>query len=216
MMLYQKYAPRSWSDYVGQPKAVATVRRVLERDGFDRGAWWIECAGANNSGTGKSALAGLIADGLADPFFVTRLNGRQCTQAAVEGISRDCRIMSWNADKPFKVWIIDEAHALTQGAIDLFLSFLEDLPRHCVIIFTTTRAVDEGLFGAHDSGPFASRCHRVRLTNQGITQAYAERLRACAVAEGLDGKPISAYVACMRRQKNNLRGGFQELEDGTI
>ena len=40
MMLYQKYRPRSWTDYIGQPKAVATVRRVLDRDGFDRGAWW--------------------------------------------------------------------------------------------------------------------------------------------------------------------------------
>ena len=57
MMLYRKHEPTTWADYVGQPKAVERVRKVLNRAGFDRGAFWIECAGANNSGTGKTTLA---------------------------------------------------------------------------------------------------------------------------------------------------------------
>ena len=105
---------------------------------------------------------------------------------------------------------------MTQGAVDLFLTFLEAMPRHCVVIFTTTRAVDDDLFGDRDSGPFASRCHRVRLTNQGVTRAYAERLKHCCQLEGIDGVEIERYIACMRRNHNNLRGGFQEAEAGTI
>ena len=65
MQLYQKYRPRFWADYVGQDKAVAVVRRIIERDGFDRGAFWIEASGANNSGVGKTTLAWLIAGQLA-------------------------------------------------------------------------------------------------------------------------------------------------------
>ena len=43
--LYQQYRPKSWSDLVGQDKAVAVARRIVERQGFDRGAFFIDCAG---------------------------------------------------------------------------------------------------------------------------------------------------------------------------
>ena len=52
MQLYRKYRPRLWADYVGQPKAVKVAQAILSRYGFDRGAFWIESAGTNNSGVG--------------------------------------------------------------------------------------------------------------------------------------------------------------------
>ena len=47
--LYQQYRPKSWADLVGQDKAVAVARRVVERQGFDRGAFFIDCAGGNKA-----------------------------------------------------------------------------------------------------------------------------------------------------------------------
>jgi DNA polymerase III delta prime subunit len=216
-MLHQTYQPKTWSDYVGQPKAVKAVRRIIERPGFDRGVFWIEAAGANNSGVGKSALANLIASQLADPFFVTHLSGAKCDKAAVEDMARAARLSVWgDGSKPFRVWIIDEAHAMTAGAVDLMLTFLEALPRHSCVIFTTTRRVDADLFGDHDSGPFASRCFQVTLTNQGLAQAFAERAKQIAVAEGLDGQDIAEYVKRVKYRKNNMRAVLQDIQAGAM
>jgi len=216
MMLYQKYRPATWADFVGQDKAAARVRRIIERQDFDRGAFWIEAAGANNSGIGKTSLAWIIARSLADDFFITELDGGRCDKRAVEDMERASRTMTWCASKPFRVWIVNEAHAVTQGAVDAFLTFLEALPRHCVVIFTTTRRVEEGLFGDMDSGPFASRCHRITLTNQGLAQAFAERARMIAQAEGLDGRPVEAYVKLVQTCKNNMRAVLQRIEAGEM
>ena len=215
MMLHEKYRPREWSDLVGQDKAVAVARRIVERDGFDRGAFFIDCAGSNNSGTGKSSLAWVIAGTLADPFFITEIPGAKMDKAAVAEIERSAHLCSWSADKPFRVWIVNEAHAVTQGAVDLLLTFLEALPRHCVVIFTTTRQPEEELFGT-DNGPLYSRCHCIRLTNQGIAEPFARRIKAIAEAEGLDGQPIAKYVALIRQCKNNMRRAIQLVEAGEL
>ncbi len=216
MMLYAKYRPAMWDDLVGQDKAAKRVRRIIERQDFDRGAFWIEAAGGNNSGIGKTSLAWIIGRQLADDFFITELDGGRCDKRAVEDMERASHLSAWNASKPFRAWIVNEAHAVTQGAVDALLTFLEALPRRCVVIFTTTRRVDADLFGDHDSGPFSSRCHRITLTNQGLAQAFAERAKRIAEAEGLDGRPVEAYVKLVRACQNNMRSVLQRIEAGEM
>ena len=213
--LYQQYRPKSWADLVGQDKAVAVARRVVERQGFDRGAFFIDCAGGNNSGTGKSSLAWVIANTLADPFFITEIPGAKLDKAAVAEIERSAQLCTWSADKPYRVWIVNEAHAITQGGVDLLLTFLESLPKHCVMIFTTTRQPDSDLFGT-DNGPLYSRCHCIRLTNQGLAEPFAQRVKEIAAAEGLDAQPLAKYVALMRQCKNNMRRALQLVEAGEM
>lgn len=215
-MLYQQYRPTSWAEFVGQDKAVKLVRRIIERPTFDRGAFWIEAAGTNNSGVGKTTLAWLIARQLADDFFTLELDGGKCDKRAVQDMARACQLCTPNPHKPFRCYIVNEAHAITSGALDEFLTFLENLPRHTVIVFTTTRRVDESLFGDHDSGPFASRCHCVTLTNQGLAQAFAQRAKAVAEREGLDGQPLPVYVKLVQSCKNNMRAVLQRIEAGEM
>ena len=213
--LYTKYRPESWIDLVGQDKAVSVARRIIERKGFDRGAFFIDCAGSNNSGTGKSSLAWVIANTLADPFFITEIPGAKLDKLTVSDIEKSAQLCSWSSDKPFRVWIVNEAHAITQGAVDLLLTFLEALPAHCVVILTTTRQPDEDLFGT-DNGPLYSRCHCLRLTNQGLAEPFAKRVKAIAEAEKLDGQPIEKYIALMRSCKNNMRRAIQLVEAGEM
>lgn len=215
-MLYQRYRPDTWDAFVGQDKAVRSVRRIIERDGFDRGAFWIEASGANNSGVGKTSLAWLIAHSLADDFYVTELDGGRCDKTAVQAMERAAHLMTPSTSKPFRVWIVNEAHAMTSGAVDAMLTFLEGLPRLSCVIFTTTRRVDADLFGDCDSGPFASRCHCITLTNQGLAKAFAERARWIAQREGLDGKPVAAYVKLVQDCKNNMRAALQRIEAGVM
>jgi DNA polymerase III delta prime subunit len=190
------------------------ARRIIGRPGFDRGAFWIECAGENNSGVGKTTLALLIARELADEFFIEQLSGAKVDRATVKRIEQSAYLCTWG-EKRFRVTIIDEAHAISQSAVDLLLPFLEALPKHCVVIFTTTRKVDEGLFGT-DDGPFASRCHKIKLTNQGLAEKFAERARSIAEQEGLNGRPLSAYVKLVRDCKNNMRRVLQRIEAGEM
>ncbi len=215
-MLYQKYRPTCWGDFVGQDKAAKRVRRIIERKDFDRGAFWIEASGSNNSGIGKTSLAWIIAWQLADDSFITELDGGRCDKRAVEDMERASRLTTWSVSKPFRVWIVNESHAVTQGAVDALLTFLEALPRHCAVIFTTTRRVDEDLFGDRDSGPFSSRCHRITLTNQGLAQTFAERAKRIAGAEGLDGRPVEAYVKLVKSCNNNMRSVLQRIEAGEM
>ena len=84
------------------------------------------------------------------------------------------------------------------------------------MILTTTRRVDENLLGDNDSGPFASRCHRITLTNQGLAQAFAERAKRIAEAEGLDGRRIEAYVKLVKSCNNNMRSVLQRIEAGDM
>lgn len=214
MMLFEKYRPQTWDELAGQEKAVKLVRRIIERDGFDRGAFWIECAGENNSGVGKTSLAWLIARSLADDFFISVWNGAKLDKAAVHKIELDSQLTTWS-ERPFRVIIVDESHAISSGAVDALLPFLEALPRHFVIIFTTTRVVNRDLFG-DDSGPFASRCFQIRLTNQGICRPMAERLKWIAERESLDGKPVEAYVKLLQSCKNNMRMALQRIEAGEM
>lgn len=214
-MLYETYRPRTWDDFVGQDKAVKIVRRIIERPSFDRGAFWVECSGENNSGVGKSTMAKLIARQLADDFFINEVNGAKLDKAAVKEIERSAGLTTWGTSKPFRAVVVDEAHAISQGAVDALLPFLEALPCHFIIIFTTTRSVDCSLFG-DDAGPFASRCFQVRLTNQGLAKPFAQRAKWIAEREGLDGRPIEAYVKLMQSVRNNFRAALQKIEAGEM
>ena len=214
-MLYREYEPTTWGEFVGQDKAVQRARAIIERNGFTGGAFWIEAAGANNSGVGKTTLARLIARTLADTFFIEELDGSKCDKAAVERMQRSAHLSTWGDALPYRVWIVNEAHAMTQGAVDAFLTFLEALPNHAVVIFTTTRKVSADLFGDHDSGPFASRCHQITLTNQGLNKAFAMRALGVATAAGLcNGATLSDAEKLVKACNNNLRATLQEIEGG--
>ncbi len=94
--LYQQYRPKSWADLVGQGRAVKTSQRIIERAGFDRGAFFIDCAGGNNSGTGKSSLAWVIANALADPFFIIEIPGAKLDKSAVAvEVGRRRQVAQW-------------------------------------------------------------------------------------------------------------------------
>jgi replication-associated recombination protein RarA len=214
-MLYEAYRPKEWADLVGQDKAVKAVRRIIERPGFDRGAFWIGASGQHNSGVGKTSLAWVIAQALAERFFIMVLKGRNVDVRTVRDMEQSAWLCVPSSEKPYRVWIVEEAHQMTQGAADLFLTFLEGLPPHCVVIFTGTRPVDEDLFGA-DAGPFGSRCHVLTLTNQGLAEKFAERARWIADREGRNGKPIGEYVKLVRACHNNMREVLQHVEAGEM
>ena len=206
--LHEKYRPAGFDDLFGQVKAIDRLRRIIDRSGFAGDAFWI----VGPSGTGKTTLARIIAARFASPAYTYELDGEACTIDAVREAAghMDYRAM----DGGFKVWIVNEAQAMTPKAVQAWLTVLDKLPPRVIVIFTTT-ADSEDLFGEYD-GPFRSRCKTVAFTNQGLSDAFAERARTIAQAENLDGRPLADYKRLSQRCRNNMREMLQAVESGEM
>ena len=203
MNLPERYRPQTFDDFIGQDKAVKAVRRIIDRPGFDGDAFWL----AGPSGTGKTTLAWLIARCVAKADIdIVELDGEGCTIDAVREAARTMQLSSMGGG--CRVWIVNEAQAMTPRAVQAWLTVLDKLPPKVVVLFTTTEDSAD-LFGNYAS-PFMSRCKSIGFTNQGLAQAFAKRARAIAQAEQLDGKPEAAYVRLVQRCRNNMRAVLPE------
>jgi len=211
MTLAEKYRPRTLADVVGQPKAVAAVERIGQR-GIGGRAFWV----SGMSGIGKTTFARIIAGEVADSFFVTEYDSAdQFTQAEFDRMASAIHLYALG--KGGRAWIINEAHGLRRALVRQLLGILERLPQHCVVIFTTTRDGQDALFEDQiDAHPLLSRCVLLTLTNQGLAPAFAKRAREIADAEGLNGKPDSAYLRLVQRCRNNMRAVLQAVESGEM
>ncbi len=103
---------------------------------------------------------------------------------------------------------------MTAKAVQAGLTVLDPLPARVLVIFTTTEDSAD-LFGKFD-GPFRSRCKTIAFTNQGLAPAFARRARQIADAEGMNGKPESAYLRLVQQCRNNMRSVLQEIDSGAM
>jgi DNA polymerase III gamma/tau subunit len=117
-----------------------------------------------------------------------------------------------------RAYLINEAHALRKPVIRQLLVLLERIPRHVVIVFTTTCEGQDALFeDFEDASPLLSRCLRLDLSRRDLSRPFAERLRLVAIKEGLDGgQPIERFVKLLQFRRNNLGAALQVLVAGEL
>lgn len=211
--MHEKYRPRTFDEVVGQDKAVTQLKAIEQRGGFGGRAIWI----SGPSGSGKTTLARIIAGKVSDCATTEFDSGWDFN---VEEADRFTDSMGYFAfGKGGRALIVNEAHTIRGPVIAKYLGVLERLPAHAVVIFTTTADGMEKLFDDQaDAGPLLSRCLCIRLTNQGLAEAFAADLLGKARACGMDGKPLAEYIKLMKRPdvRNNYRAAWMKVESGEM
>jgi DNA polymerase-3 subunit gamma/tau len=152
--LYRKYRPQSFADVVGQEAVVRTLKNAIAADQV-RQAYLF----AGPRGTGKTSMARILAkslncangptpepDGTCHACVAiaagSSLDVIEMDAASQRGIDdireiRD-RVVLQPVEGRYKVYILDEAHQLTDAAWNALLKLIEEPPPHLVFVFCTT------------------------------------------------------------------------------
>lgn len=213
MQLFEQYRPSTWSDVKGQDKTVSRIQALVAGKRASGKAYWI----SGKSGTGKSTISKLLALEVADDWCIEELDAGSLTVAALREIEQSW-CLAGMGEKGGRAYIVNESHGLRKDSIRQLLVMLERIPRHVVVIFTTTIDGEENLFEENlDSGPLLSRCLCFSLSQRDLAKPFAERALEIAQREKLNGNATLAdMIKLCQTHRNNFRAVLSDVESGVF
>ena len=209
-MLYERYEPQDWGDYVGHAPIVARVKQLVTAADYSGGGFLFR----GGSGTGKSALARLATRAFAPRKTQNiLLNGDTCSVHAVRELH--ARLSAPSMFGPLKTAItVNECHGLSPEAIKAWLTWFDERPPQTLVIFTTTEA---NVFGKAE-GPMFSRLLKFNLELTPATiDAFARFAMGVAKLENLaHTATLADFTRLVTAKAGNLREVLSALEAGEL
>ncbi len=191
--LYREWRPRVFSDVIGQEHITTTLINEIKANRIGHAYLF-----SGTRGTGKTTCAKIMAKAL---NCVDLKDGEPCNvchmcvkidagmsldvveqDAATNNKVDDIRDLIDEVQYPphegkYKVYILDEVHMLSTGAVNAFLKTLEEPPEHVVFILATTDPQKLPV-------TILSRCQRFDFKRIKYTE-IAKRLRRIATEKGI-------------------------------
>ncbi len=191
--LYREWRPQNFNDVVGQEHITITLRNQIKNERTAHA--YLFCG---TRGTGKTSTAKIMAKALnclnlheGEPCneceMCTKINKglaidiTELDAASNNGVDKIRDIIDDVQYPPqearFKVYIMDEVHMLSQGAVNAFLKTLEEPPKNVVFILATTDPQKLPI-------TILSRCQRFDFKRIS-TENISERLRKIVTEQGV-------------------------------
>ena len=212
-MLSERYRPKTWDGFVGQP-VIDEIREACGDSWLFDGCgerWLFESDSIAGCGKTSAAYVTGRALGCSD-FAIERIDSRSATIADLRALESTMRIFGWGGNAR-RCFIIDEIQHLNRDCMRMLLGLLESLPNHVIVIGTTTSTT-----WADDVDGLYSRWRRFRFRKLDA-RAVAEHLERIARELSLpipDGFWMLSYVQGKydgRSSGNNLRDLVDGLPD---
>lgn len=152
--LYREWRPRAFDEVVGQAHITTTLKNQIKKNRIAHA--YLLCG---TRGTGKTSTAKIFAKAV---NCLDLKDGEPCNECemckkinaglAIDVIEMDAashnkvddirdiidEVKYPPQESRYKVYIMDEAHMLTQGAVNAFLKTLEEPPENVIFILATT------------------------------------------------------------------------------
>lgn len=211
--LYRRHRPRTFADVVGQEHVVRTLANAVTQGKVHHAYLFV-----GSRGTGKTSMAKILAaclncengptvnpcghcDSCVSIANATSLDVIEMDAASNNSVDdiRDLRekVAYAPVSGRHKVYILDEAHMLSQQAWNAFLKTLEEPPPRTIFVLATTEAQKV-------LATVVDRCHRFDFGRPSVEQV-AQVLSRVVAQESIDIDP--AAIALIAR---NATGSFRD------
>ncbi len=159
-VLARKYRPQKFSDVIGQDHVTRTLKNAIEQNRIAHGYIF-----SGHRGIGKTTIARILAMalncrstdhpvpepcGVCDSCVEIRQGNSvdviEIDAATNRGIDEVRELREAARYRPardrYKIWILDEAHQITDAAFNALLKTLEEPPGHVIFMMATTEPED--------------------------------------------------------------------------